>query len=71
MNPTYPSSSVSATAPAAAVDPTTVKKVVDAIFSELEVLTANRPLLSFAVAALHQLVDAALLARVAARAAGK
>ena len=48
-----------------------VKGVVDAVFAELQILTAARPLLSLAVSALHQLVDGVILARVAARVGSK
>jgi len=49
------------------ITPDTIKTIVDAVFSELETLTASRPLLSLAVSALHQLVDKVLVARVASK----
>ena len=45
--------------------PATIKTVADAVFAELELLVATRPLLSLAVSALQQLVDAKLVAKVA------
>jgi hypothetical protein len=47
--------------------PDQIKVVVDAVFTELETLTASRPLLAMGVAVAHQLVDAFLLSRVAAK----
>lgn len=49
------------------ITPEQIKKVVDAVFTELELLTAARPILSFAVHALHTMVDSLLVARVATK----
>ncbi len=47
--------------------PDALKAIVDAVFAELEVLVAHRPLIAVGVAAAHLLVNSVLLAKVAAR----